>query len=274
MHVSRSKDVRSIEKGTTMKTLEWDAPSYDALPLPHEHWGATAIAQLRLNGNETVLDLGCGTGRDAEHLLSLLPRGHVVAVDGSQRMLSELRRRLADDLDRVTVIQADLREPLRLDRAVDAVLSVATLHWLPDHAGVFRNVAAVLRPGGQFIAECGGYGNIVTFRNALREVSGVDGAEFWNFADVQETTQHLQEAGFTDVAVGLVPDPARFERGDQLEAFIATVMLGAQLREMSSEDRCPFVHRVADNLLEPVIDYVRLQISARWPDLAATRNER
>ena len=245
-----------------MEMLEWDAHTYDALPLPHKHWGATAIAQLRLNGNETVLDLGCGTGRDAEQLLGLLPRGHVVAVDGSAQMLSELRGRLANDLYRVTVVQADLRQPLRLGRIVDAAVSVATLHWLPDHAVVFRNVAAVLRPGGQFIAEGGGYGNIVKFRTALREVSGADGAEIWNFADVQETTQHLREAGFTDITVRLVPDPARLEPGEQLEAFIATVMLGAQLRDMSNEDRRPFVHEVAQSLPEPVIDYVRLQISA------------
>jgi trans-aconitate 2-methyltransferase len=245
-----------------MEILEWDARSYDALPLPHKGWGATAVEQLRLNGDESVLDLGCGTGRDAEHLLSLLPRGHVVAVDGSGQMLGELRRRLAGDLDRVTIVQADLRQPLPLAREVDAAISVATLHWLPDHAAVFRNVAAVLRPGGQLIAECGGYGNIVTFRTALRQVSGADGAEIWNFADVQETTRHLQEAGFTDVDVRLVPDPARLERGEQLEAFLATVMLGAQLREMPSEDRRPFVHEVAERLPEPVIDYVRLQIRA------------
>jgi trans-aconitate 2-methyltransferase len=245
-----------------MEMLEWDAHAYDALPLPHEHWGATAIAQLRLSGSETVLDLGCGTGRDAEHLLGLLPRGHVVAVDGSGQMLSELRGRLAHDLDRVTVVQADLRQPLHLGRTVDAAVSVATLHWLPDHAAVFRNVAAVLRPGGQFIAEGGGYGNILTFRTALREVSGDDGAEIWNFADVQETTQHLREAGFTDVDVRLVPDPARLERGEQLEAFIATVMLGAQLRDMPNEDRRPFVYEVAQSLPEPVIDYVRLRINA------------
>jgi trans-aconitate 2-methyltransferase len=177
-------------------------------------------------------------------------------------MLSELRRRLASDLNRVTVVQADLREPMRLAQAGDAAISVATLHWLPDHAAVFRNIAATLRPGGQFIAECGGYGNIVMFRTALREVSGADGGEIWNFADVQETTQHLEAAGFTDVAVRLVPAPARLEPGEQLEAFIATVMLGVQLRDMSSEDRRPFVHEVAQGLPEPVIDFVRLQISA------------
>ena len=160
------------------------------------------------------------------------------------------------------MVQADLRQPLTLAHAVDAVLSVATLHWLPDHAAVFGTVAAALRPGGQFIAECGGCGNIETFRAALREVSGADGAEIWNFADVQETTANLRKAGFTDIAVRLVPDAARLEGGEQLEAFIATVMLSAQLREMPVKDRRPFVHEVAQRLPEPVIDYVRLQISA------------
>jgi trans-aconitate 2-methyltransferase len=245
-----------------MKILEWDARSYDELPLPHKRWGATVVDQLRLNGDESVLDLGAGTGRDAEQLLSRLPRGHVIAVDGSGQMLGELRRRLAGDLDRVTVVRTDLRQPLPLAQEADAAISVATLHWLPDHATVFRNLASVLGPGGQLVAECGGSGNIVTFRNALREVSGSDGGEIWNFADVPETTRRLLEAGFTDVDVRLVPDPARLERGEQLEAFLATVMLGAQLRAMPGEDRRPFVHAVAQSLPEPVIDYVRLQIRA------------
>ena len=151
-----------------MGMLEWDARSYDALPLPHEHWGTTAIAHLRLNGSETVLDLGCGTGRDAEHLLRLLPRGHIIAVDGSEQMLSELRRRLANDLDRVTVVQADLRQPLTLAHSVDAVLSVATLHWLPDHAAGFGPVDAALRPGGQFTRGAGRGGDSGASRAGVR----------------------------------------------------------------------------------------------------------
>ena len=260
---TRLRETSSVaQDGKTMEILEWDARSYDALPLPHRRWGATVVEQLRLDGDESVLELGCGTGRDAEHLLRLLPRGHVVAVDGSGQMLAELRRRLAGDLDRVTVVQADLREPLPLALEVDAAISVATLHWLPDHAAVFRNVAAVLRPGGQLVAECGGFGNIETFRTALHEVSGSDGGEIWNFADVPETTRRLKEAGFTDVDVSLVPDPARLDRGEQLEAFLATVMLGAQLREMPAEDQHRFVRAVAERLPEPVIDYARLQIRA------------
>ena len=245
-----------------MDLLEWDARSYDALPLPHKRWGPQAIARLRLTGTETVADLGCGTGRDAAQLLQALPRGRVLAIDGSRQMLAQLRRRLAADLDRVQIVQADVREPLPALPKVDAVLSVATLHWLPDHGQVFRSVAGLLRPGGQFVAEAGGAGNIAAIRAALASMGLDDGAAIWNFADVPETTARLAEAGFTGIEVRLVADPARLDSPTQLESFLATVILGAQLRDLPADQRRPFVSAVAGRLAEPVADYVRLQISA------------
>lgn len=245
-----------------MDLLEWDAESYDALPLPHKRWGPQAIARLRLAGDETVADLGCGTGRDAAQLLAALPRGGVLAIDGSQQMLAQLRARLAGDLDRVQILQADLRGPLPVPKSVDAVLSVATLHWLPDHARLFGAVAGMLRPGGQFVAEAGGAGNIATVRAALADLGADDGAAIWNFAGVQETTARLAVAGFGEIEVGLVPDPARFDSAGQLEAFLAIVVLGAHLRDLPPAERGPFVKAVAARLPEPVVDYVRLQIRA------------
>ena len=245
-----------------MELLEWDAQSYDALPLPHKRWGPQAIARLRLTGAETVADLGCGTGRDAAQLLKVLPCGRVVAIDGSQQMLAQLRTRLASDLDRVQIVQADVREPLPALPLVDAVVSVATLHWLPDHEHVFRSVAALLRPGGQFVAEAGGAGNIATVRAALASLGADDGADIWNFAGVPETTARLAHAGFTGIDVRLVPDPARLDSPSQFEAFLATVILGAQLRDLPAGQHRRFVTAVASQLPEPVVDYVRLQISA------------
>ena len=246
-----------------MELLEWDARSYDALPLPHKRWGPRTVRVLRLAGDETVADLGCGTGRDAEQLLGLLPGGRVLAIDGSQQMLAQLRTRLAEDLDRVQIVPADLRQPLPLPGGMaDAVLSVATLHWLPDHAPVFAEVARLLRPGGQFAAEAGGAGNIATVRAALTAMGADDGAALWNFAGVTETRDRLVQAGFTGIDVRLVPDPARLAAGEQLEAFLATVVLGAHLREMRADQRRPFVRAVAARLPGPAVDYVRLQISA------------
>ena len=252
-----------------MQLLEWDARAYDQLPLPHQRWGREAVRRLQLAGDETVMELGCGTGRDAELLLDALPNGRVVAVDGSAQMLAQLRHRLAGRMDRVTVVQADLRQPRGqlglFDEPVDAVLSVATLHWLPDHDVVFQTVAAALRPGGRFVAEAGGAGNVDRVRAAVRTVSGSgdgDGGQLWNFADIEQTTRRLRRAGFTGITVELVPDSAVLARGAQFEAYLATVVLAAVLRELPAHQRQPFVNAVARELGEPVIDYVRLQIDA------------
>lgn len=248
-----------------MRLLEWDAGTYDRLPLPHERWGSGVISRLSLRGDETVVDLGCGTGRDVERLLTLLPRGRVVAVDGSRQMLQAVRDRLGERLERVDVVHADVRAPLGLQAPADAVISVATLHWLSDHAAVFGHVAGALRPGGQVVAEGGGYGNCSDFRRALAAVSGDDGAGVWTFPTVDETVGSLRSAGFEAIDVALVPDPIRLDDGEQLLTYLATVMLGAQLRDLPSERRRPFVEAVAAHLREPVIDYVRVQLVARKP---------
>ncbi len=86
---------------------DWDGASYDRLSLPQARWGRTVMARLDLEGDETVLDAGCGSGRVTEELLERLPRGHVVALDASPSMLAEARARLAGAGDKVTFVEAD-----------------------------------------------------------------------------------------------------------------------------------------------------------------------
>ncbi|WUH94944.1 class I SAM-dependent methyltransferase [Streptomyces sp. NBC_00433] len=240
---------------------EWDAKAYDALPLPHLGWGRRTLARLPLKGDERVLDAGCGTGRDTEGLLDLLPEGRVVAVDGSVRMLDQLRDRLAGRLDRVEVVHADLTEPLPFEGEVDAVFSVAAFHWIEDHAALFSALAARMRPGARLVTECGGRGNIAAVDAAAADILG-GARDRWEFAGEEDTRQRLAAAGFVDVEVALRPDPARFEPGEQFEAYLATVILGAYLDAMADADRESFVKAVAARLAEPVADYVRLEISA------------
>ncbi|MDN3351387.1 class I SAM-dependent methyltransferase [Actinomadura sp. DC4] len=241
---------------------EWDATTYDSLPLPHLRWGRRTLGRFSFAGDETVLEAGCGTGRDTEALLDALPRGRVIAVDGSARMLDRLRERLAGRLDRVEAIQADLTEPLPVGAPADAAFSVATFHWIHDHDALFAGIARALRPGATFAADCGGKGNIAHVRAAVEDVLGAP-TDIWHFAGAEETRERLERAGFTDVRAELVPDPARLEPGEQFDSYLRTVVLGAHLDRVPPAEHDAFVSAVAERLAEPVVDYVRLEFSAK-----------
>jgi trans-aconitate 2-methyltransferase len=245
-----------------VELLEWDAATYDSLPLPHVRWGAGVIERLGLVGEERVIDLGCGTGRDTAELLDRYPDCTVVAVDGSQQMLAKLRERLGTHADRVEVVYTDLTTDFPAAVHGDAAMSVATFHWIRDHRSLFARVAAALAPQGRFEAEFGGAGNITGFRAAFERAGGPAAEDPWEFAGTAQTVQELQAAGFCDIDVRTVADPVVLERGEQLEAFIATVLLPAALRNLPADRARALVTATAAQLPDPVIDYVRVQLSA------------
>jgi trans-aconitate 2-methyltransferase len=225
-------------------------------------WGSVVLDRLVLEGDERVLDAGCGSGRVTEQLLARVPDGQVIALDGSAAMLDTARERLRAFGDRVEFVHADLGRPLPISSPVDAILSTATFHWVPDHDTLFRNLAAVVRPGGQLVAQCGGRGNIDAIRQILATV-GDGWTGRWNFAAPDETTRRLEAAGFEDVQAWLHDEPTMLEAGEPLETYLATVVLGDHLARLEPDRRAAFVHAVAARMPEPLIDYVRLNIVAR-----------
>jgi trans-aconitate 2-methyltransferase len=243
-------------------TRDWDARTYDRVADPQTRWGTAVLDRLPLVGDERVLDAGCGSGRVTELLAKRLPRGRVVALDGSPSMIDAARDRLSPFGDRIEYVVADLGLPLPIDGTVDAILSTATFHWVPDHDALFRNLAAVLRPGGRLVAQCGGVGNIDSVKRALATIG--DG---WlgpaHYETPLATVRRLDAAGFVDIECWLTDEPTRFEPGEPLETFMRTVILAPNLERLPEGERAAFVHEVASRLPEPLIDYVRLNIVAR-----------
>jgi trans-aconitate 2-methyltransferase len=237
---------------------DWDAGAYDRLPIPMTRWGVAVVGRLELVGDERVLDAGCGTGQVTERLLERLPDGEVVALDGSPSMIDQARERLGED--RVEYLVHDLLDPIPIE-SVDAVLSTATFHWIPDHDRLFANLAAVLKPGGQLDAQCGGAGNAAELANVVREL-GYDLEEDKVFAGPLETRERLERAGVTDVETWLHPEPTPIPRED-LELYLQTVCLGSVIRRVPPEGRDALLAAAADRLPGGVIDYVRLNIRAR-----------
>jgi len=247
---------------------EWDASSYHGLALPHQGWGAEILDRLPLAGDETVLDLGCGTGRVTAQLLERLgPDGRVIGIDGSEQMVDEARRLLGDD-PRASFERQDLLV-LTVDEPADAAVSSATFHWIKDHDTLFARIRAALRGGGRLVAQCGGRGNVSNVVRAVHEVSArpeyaqhfAGFEDPWNFAGPEETRERLERAGFAVDRVWLNDSP---QRPEQLREFLRTVSLGSHLLRLPEDQREPFVDAVAAAMgPDPVHDYVRLNIVAR-----------
>ena len=233
---------------------EWDAASYDRVASPMTQRGIELVDELDLAGDETALDAGCGTGQVTERLLARLPRGRVIALDGSQAMLDLAAQRLGNE--RVAFVRADLGHPLPIPEPVDVIVSTSTFHWVADHDALFAHLAAVLRPGGLLASECGGEGNIASVM-AILEQLGYE-TDAWRFKGVADTRARLEAAGFEDVGVELVPRPAQIPP-QQLREYLRTVVLGAHVRDHGEQ----VVEAVASRMAEPVLDYVRLVIRAR-----------
>lgn len=246
-------------------TRDWDAGTYDRVSGPQVEWARGVIERLELRGDETVLDAGCGSGRVTEMLLAELPRGAVIAVDGSESMVEEAARRL--DPERSTLIRSDLLE-IDLDSAVDAVFSNAVFHWIHDHSRLFGALHRALRPGGRLEAQCGGAGNIANVVAAVEEAASADpfrehleGFDPHHFAAPEETERILGDAGFESVSCNLFDWPVH---PPEPREFLRSVCLGAHSELLPEELRAPFLDEVAGRLgADPVLGYVRLNISAR-----------
>ena len=248
--------------------VEWDAETYHRVADNQEEWGREVMARLELEGDETVLDAGCGSGRVTKLLAERLPRGRVVGVDGSSAMIDEARSNLAELDDRIELLVADLTE-LELDDPVDAAFSNATFHWIADHDRLFSRLAGALRPGAALEAQCGGEGNVTEWTRAVMAIEGDQrfAAYFrgmddtWNFASVGDTEMRLKRSGFD---VGRVWLEKRTYEPPDPRAYVRSVGLNRHLAALPPELHDEFVDAVLGSMLRPLrLEYVRLNISAR-----------
>src|SRR5215211_7487707 len=150
---------------------EWDPNLYQSAHAFVWQKASDLLDLLAPRPGERVLDLGCGTGQLTAQIAA---RGaDVIGIDRSPDMVEQARRNFPNlrfDVGDATTFS--------LDEPVHAVFSNATLHWVKPPDAAAARVFAALRPGGRFVAEFGGRGNVArvsaALRVAMREVAGAD----------------------------------------------------------------------------------------------------
>lgn len=148
-----------------MRTFEFDGEKYKKASKHQQEWGNRLIGELSLNGDENILDLGCGDGSLTEQLSQLVPDGSVLGIDASAGMIETARKRVRDNL---VFTQMDINT-IHFRNVFDVVFSNATLHWIKDHKKLLKKTVTALKEGGMILWDFAGDGNCSNFYGVIRE---------------------------------------------------------------------------------------------------------
>jgi SAM-dependent methyltransferase len=243
----------------------WKADTYAAHARFVSDLAGEVLEWLAPRAGQRVLDLGCGDGALA---VDLMARGcDVLGVDVSDDLLAAARKR------GVSVQRCD-GQALPFDGEFDAVFSNAALHWMTDATAVVRGIKRALKPGGRFVAEFGGHGNVAAIVTAMRATALRRGGEMalagpWFFPSCEVYRGLLEGEGFTVRRIGLFPRPTPLATGMAAWLMVFRAPFFAQFGTKADS-----VLKEVEELLRPSLcdqhgnwtaDYVRLRVEAVRP---------
>lgn len=172
--------------------MEWNSLLYDNKHDFVAEYGKELLEFVPDNNEQTILDLGCGTGIMTAQLRNLGSK--VVGVDSSKSMIN----RAKEQFDNIDFMVCDALD-LPFENEFNVVFSNAVFHWIGDHDALLSNVRKVLKADGLLVCEFGANGNIATVENAFMKVCSSLGYNYtskFNFPTCESFGKLLEGKGF------------------------------------------------------------------------------
>ncbi len=165
--------------------------------------GAPVLGLLAPSPGERILDLGCGDGVLTRRIVEA--GAEVLGVDMADDLLATARAA------GLAVEKMD-GQALDFEAEFDAVFSNAAMHWMRDADAVIAGVVRALKPGGRFVGEFGGFGNVAAIMTALIAAlahRGHDGTARFPcyFPTSEDYAAKLEAQGFAVESIELIPRP-------------------------------------------------------------------
>lgn len=244
-------------------STSWNPQTYSQNARFVSDLGEPLLQLLDPRANERILDLGCGDGALTEKIAA--HGSFVIGVDASVAQV------LAAQQCGLLVAVMD-GQRLSFKPRFDAVFSNAALHWMREPEKVIEGVANCLTPGGRFVGEFGGKGNVETIRATLHaalDKRGIDPwtVDPWYYPSAEEYTRLLNKFGFTVESIELIPRPTKLP-GD-IRAWLE-VFAQPFFKAIGATERQKYLEEVRNELIPQlrgpdgvwIADYVRLRFKA------------
>ncbi len=244
----------------------WDPADYGRTARFVSDLGEPVLRLLAPRVGERILDLGCGDGALTQRLAAT--GACVVGIDPSAEFIAAAK---ALGLD----VRLMAGEDLPFVSEYDAVFSNAAIHWIRGQDAMLAGVHRSLKPGGRFVGEFGGAGNVAQVRAAALAAlarRGIDGAALdpWYFPSPEDYRARLEHHGFRVVEISLFERPTTLpgELSDWLGTFAQSFLLPLSEAERVAA-KAEIAAEVAPTLRAPdgvwSVDYVRLRFCAVRP---------
>lgn len=240
-----------------MSSYQWNAVDYAKSSAAQQHWARELIRKLKLKGDETLIDIGCGDGKVSAEIAAAVPNGSVLGIDSSDSMIALARSHYPAEAFPNLRFRLEDARTLSFRNEFDVVFSNATLHWILDQQAVLRGIYNSLKRKGKVLLQMGGRGNAADVLAVFDEMMHTDewrhyfiGFDFsYGFFGPDEYSSWLRESGLQSSRVELIPKDMTYNDTGGLEAWIRTTWLPYTQR-IPEEKKNMFITELANRYVE------------------------